>query len=439
MRDEQVKQNTTSKIITLTLRSATTGQFVTGAVAADFSGNWGIAGGTTAALSFAAGAEGDVYSSGKVCPRADGSYDWHVPDSMLTALGQVVATISVTDVIDTKVEFQVVAVDREAASYGANTVVPPAIAEFNARTLPTADYFDPAADTVARVTLVDTTTANTDMVGTDNASTHNAAAVLAEFGTGAALTALATQASVDLIDSAVATILVDTNELQTNQGNWLTATGFSTHDAAAVNSLLTSEHGSGAWTAGAGSDLSGPYTRTITVTDADTSGAIQSAKVRLYRTGETGTQLTNASGVTAFTTVAATWSYAVTATGYTGVTGTIAINADGATGITLTASAVASPTEPTLSAIEVLCLDANYAAEVGVDIDFRIVTIPSGDTDTAYTSAKKTVTSNSSGIARHEVPQGSVIEYKRGAANVWGQVTVDSDDATSVESVIGSP
>ena len=47
----------------------------------------------------------------------------------------------------------------------------PTVAEFEARTLPTASYFDPATDTVARVTLVDTTTTNTDMRGTDSAYT----------------------------------------------------------------------------------------------------------------------------------------------------------------------------------------------------------------------------------------------------------------------------
>lgn len=47
----------------------------------------------------------------------------------------------------------------------------PTNAELVARTIPSADYFDPAADTVANVTLVATTTTNTDMRGTDNAST----------------------------------------------------------------------------------------------------------------------------------------------------------------------------------------------------------------------------------------------------------------------------
>lgn len=47
----------------------------------------------------------------------------------------------------------------------------PTVAEFEARSLLAASYFDPAADAVANVTLVATTTTNTDMVGTDGANT----------------------------------------------------------------------------------------------------------------------------------------------------------------------------------------------------------------------------------------------------------------------------
>ena len=48
---------------------------------------------------------------------------------------------------------------------------PPTNTELEARTLLAASYFDPAADVVAHVTLVDTTTTNTDMRGTDGAYT----------------------------------------------------------------------------------------------------------------------------------------------------------------------------------------------------------------------------------------------------------------------------
>lgn len=50
------------------------------------------------------------------------------------------------------------------------------------------------------------------------------------------------------IDTVVDAILADTNELQTNQGNWITATGFSTHSAADVLTAL----GNGSWATEAG-------------------------------------------------------------------------------------------------------------------------------------------------------------------------------------------
>lgn len=43
----------------------------------------------------------------------------------------------------------------------------------------------------------------------------------------------------DYVDTEVAAIFADTDELQTNQGNWATATGFSTHSAADVWSVAT--------------------------------------------------------------------------------------------------------------------------------------------------------------------------------------------------------
>lgn len=87
----------------------------------------------------------------------------------------------------------------------------PTVSEFNARTLPASSYFDPATDTVANVTLCATTTTNTDMRGTNSA-------LLA--------------ASYTAPDNASITlVLADTNELQLNQNNWLTATGFSTFNS----------------------------------------------------------------------------------------------------------------------------------------------------------------------------------------------------------------
>ena len=58
----------------------------------------------------------------------------------------------------------------QTADHTAGIADVPTVAEFNARTLAAAAYFDPAVDPVANVTLVDTTTTNTDMRGTENAA-----------------------------------------------------------------------------------------------------------------------------------------------------------------------------------------------------------------------------------------------------------------------------
>lgn len=83
-----------------------------------------------------------------------------------------------------------------------------------------------SSGSVSRVTLVDTTTENTDMRGTNSANTvapDNASIAAILLDTGTTL-----PASLATIDSNVDAILSDTNELQLNQGNWLTATGFAT-------------------------------------------------------------------------------------------------------------------------------------------------------------------------------------------------------------------
>jgi hypothetical protein len=190
---------------------------------------------------------------------------------------------------------------------------------------------------------------------------------------------------------------------------------------------------------GGGGGLTGPYTRTITVTDADTDEPIEAAKVRLYRTGETGTEATDEDGIASFTVEAATWSYGVTASGYTGVSGTVVVSANGNTDVQMEAVSITPPSNPSLSAIVVLCLDAAGQPEPDVDIDIRIVTVPSGSQNIAYKGAKQTATSDDDGIARFEVVQGSLCEWKRGRADVWSRVTIDSDSVTNVTSVIGSP
>lgn len=109
--------------------------------------------------------------------------------------------------------------------------------------------YDPTAHKVAGVVLTDTITTytgNTPQTGDSYVIVNGASGLVA-------------------IKNETATILADTNELQTNQGNWLTATGFSTHSAADVWAVATR-----AITDKAGFVLAVTGLDTITIADGDT-------------------------------------------------------------------------------------------------------------------------------------------------------------------------
>lgn len=113
---------------------------------------------------------------------------------------------------------------------------------------------------------------------------------------------LATSAALAIVDGNVDSILEDTNELQTNQGNWLTATGFSTHSAADVWSVETR-----ALTDKAGFTISGTKTTLDALNDIS-SGDVSTACGTALDTYDPPTATEMAS---AFTEIkGATWSSA---------------------------------------------------------------------------------------------------------------------------------
>lgn len=196
------------------------------------------------------------------------------------------------------------------------------------------------------------------------------------------------------------------------------------------------DRGDAAWLTG---ESAGTGARTVTITVNDGAAALQNARVRLTEGVNTYVTPTNVSGVATFNVDDATYTVSITKSGYTYAGTTLLVNGDEAATYSMTEVVVTPPSNPSLSAIEVLCLGADDTAESGIDVDFRIVTIPSGDQNKAYSGAKKTVTSDGDGIARIEVAQGSTYEYKRGTAQIWSRVTVDADGVTNVTSFIGSP
>jgi hypothetical protein len=184
---------------------------------------------------------------------------------------------------------------------------------------------------------------------------------------------------------------------------------------------------------------SGTGARTVTITVNDGTTVLQNATVRMTEGANTYTATTNVSGVAVFNLDDATYTVGVTKSGYSYAGTTLVVNGTETATYSMTVTTITPPSNPSLSAIVVLCLNAAGQPEASVAIDIRIVTVPSGSQNIAYKGSKQTATSNVNGIAQFEVVQGSVCEWKRGKADVWSSVTIDSDSVTNVTSVIGSP
>lgn len=183
----------------------------------------------------------------------------------------------------------------------------------------------------------------------------------------------------------------------------------------------------------------GTGARTVTITVNDGATVLQNARVRITEGVNSYSYTTNASGVVVFNVDDASFTVAIAKSGYTYAGTTLVVDGNETVTYSMTATSVTSPTNPDLSAIEVLCLDEDFAAASGIDVDFRMAAVATGDQNRAHPGTKKTVTSNGSGIARFEGPQGSTIEWKRGNGQQWTAVTLDNDSVTNVTSLIGSP
>ena len=114
--------------------------------------------------------------------------------------------------------------------------------------------------------------------GTAQTADHTAAIAdiptVSEFNARTIVSAnYALEASVQTIDTNVDAILVDTNDLQTNQGNWLTATGFSTFNPAidTVATVTTVTNMRGTDSALLASSYTAPDNAGITQTQTDIS------------------------------------------------------------------------------------------------------------------------------------------------------------------------
>lgn len=260
-----MKKNTASQAIGVQMVSSSDGSAFTGAVSVNVTIDNGI---QSAGVGTAPAHEGNGYHS--YTPTQAETNGDHLAFTF-TGTGAIPATVQMHTSFPQSVDNATAIADI------------PTTAEFEARTLLAADYFDPAADTVANVTTVATATNLTNLpsvpagwltaagiaasalndkgnwnIGKTGYSISGTKTTLdalndiaaTDIVSAGAITTLAgAVANVDLVDvtttnsdmrgtdganttapdnASISLILADTDELQLNQGNWLTATGFST-------------------------------------------------------------------------------------------------------------------------------------------------------------------------------------------------------------------
>tara|TARA_R110000824_G_scaffold46331_1_gene133311 strand:+ start:368 stop:2026 length:1659 start_codon:yes stop_codon:yes gene_type:complete len=190
MIEYNMKKNVASQSIGAQMITIADGSDFTGTVAVEVT----IDGGTKTAGGGSVTHEGEGYHSyGPTQAETNGN---HIAVSF-AGTGALTQTIQVytafPQTVDNNTKIALIPTTAMRGTDSANTVVPPSVAQFNARTIVSADYFLVA-----------------DYTAPDNTS--------------------------------ITSILADTNELQTNQGNWLTATGFSTSvEVAALNDISVTD------------------------------------------------------------------------------------------------------------------------------------------------------------------------------------------------------
>ena len=146
-----------------------------------------------------------------------------------------------------------------------------------------------------------------------------------------------------------------------------------------------------------GGGLTGPYTRTILITDADTDEGIEGAQVRLYRPGESESKQTVDGNEVEFTLAAATWTYAVTANGYQGRSGSIVVTGDGETTIELTPLSITPGDVGQTTGW--LITRVRGAATADITIRYQQVQEPDSDTGSSYDTTIYQAVSDAEGLA----------------------------------------
>jgi hypothetical protein len=155
---------------------------------------------------------------------------------------------------------------------------------------------------------------------------------------------------------------------------------------------------------GGGGGLTGDYTLTVTVTDADTSQPIENATVTLSRTGERGAELTDVNGVAVVGLDAATWSWIVRAAGYESRTGTVVVTGDQALSVEMDGIVQPEPPEPAeapLCAVTLPVINQYGVRLSGVSVGFKFAGLqPNADPGAVIMSPPPPQVSDGNGVVQ---------------------------------------
>lgn len=203
-----------------------------------------------------------------------------------------------------------------------------------------------------------------------------------------------------------------------------------TFDPAADSLEAIRDRGDAAWITGSGGSGSGARTITITVNDGTTN--LQNATVTLTEGANAYTATTNVSGVATLNVDDATYTVAITKSGYSFAGASLLVNGDEVQTYSMSAISI-TPGTGDFTTGYLTCYDETGTVEAAATVYCELTAPPSGDTGYSYDSKIRTLTSAANGLV--EIP-GLV---KGGTYRIWrGQRKANASNQYLIPTSAGS-
>lgn len=186
----------------------------------------------------------------------------------------------------------------------------------------------------------------------------------------------------------------------------------------------------------------GTGARSVTITVRDSSSnPIQNASVRVYRTGESFILSTNASGVAAFSLDDATWTVAITATGFSFTPASLVISGNTSQTYTMTtAGGGVTPSEPPFCTGFWTVYNQNGTVQAGAQVSIQASSPPVGSTGIVMEDAVRTATADNSGVVQFSnlIKGATYIVYRTGSSRKFTiTVPTNAGNTQALGSIVG--